>query len=295
MPGHPPFVVKVGEWDVVMPFLRFKDVNGEPHQFGTEGAGQMIHGRPILAGPIEGESNDHDEDLEILVSEPTHNFAVAQALDYLDDPGVLSEVARFRNYAAQLPVVLDRSRMFHDLVTAFGAFQECFNDENRAFLAKMEQCRQRLVGSKVRARVDRAMMQLHQRGELGGRYYWPGLPGVPEHLGRLYLLARLREPSVSEASWDPPLMTRTEQRRSGAARALARREARYTCKLCGEKGHFNKYCQNPHTKCQRVCQVPSSHTKYFPAFCGFIHVDAKKKRVKVRRKRLETRLAEQPI
>ena len=159
---------------------------------------------------MEGDVDDHNEDLEMLVSELTHNFALAQALDYLDDPGVLSEVARFRNYAMQLPVVLDRSRMFHDLVTAFGAFQERFNDENRAFLGRMEQCRQRLVAGRVWARVDRAIVQLHQRGELGGRYYWPGLPGVPEHPGRLYLPARLREPSMSEASWDPPPMTRTE-------------------------------------------------------------------------------------
>ena len=211
MPGHPPFVVKVREQDVVMPFLRFKDINGEPHQLGTEGTGKMIHGRPILAGPTEGDTNDHDEDLEMFVSEPTHNFALAQALDYLDDPGVLSEVARFRNYAMQLPVVLDRSRIFHDLVTAFGAFQEWVNDENRAFLGRMEQCQQRLVAGQVRAHVDRAMVQLHQRGELGGRYYWPGLPGVPEHPGRLYLPARLREPSMSEASWDPPPMTQTER------------------------------------------------------------------------------------
>ena len=145
MPGHPPFVVKIREQDVVMPFLRFKDINGKPHQLGTEGAGKTIHSRPILAGPIEGDTNDHDEDLKMLVSEPTHNFVLAQALDYLDDPGALSEVACFRNYATQLPVVLDRSRMFHDLVTAFGAFQEHFNDKNRAFLARMEQCRQRLV------------------------------------------------------------------------------------------------------------------------------------------------------
>ena len=90
-------------------------------------------------------------------------------------------------------------------------------------------------------------------------------------------------------------MTQTEQRRSGAVRALAKREAGYICRLCGVKGHFNKYCENPHTKCQRVCRVLSSHTKYFPAFCGFVHINAKKKRVEARKRQLETRLAEQPI
>ena len=159
---------------------------------------------------MEGDADEHNEDLEMLVSEPTHNFALAQALDYLDDPGVLSEVARFRNYAMQLPVVLDRSRMFHDLVTAFGAFQERFNNKNRAFLDQMEQCWQRLVVGQVRAWVDRAMMQLHQWGELRGHYYWPGLPGVPEHPSCLYLPAWLQEPLMSEVSWDPPLMTRTK-------------------------------------------------------------------------------------
>ena len=168
MPGHPPFVVRVGEQEVVMPFLRFKDINGKPHQLRTEGAGSTIHGRPILAGPMEGDRSDHDEDLEMLVSKPTYNFAAAQALDYLDDPGVLAKVARFRNYAIQLPVMLDRSRMFHNLVTAFGAFQERFNNENQAFLNRMEQCWERFVAGQVRARVNRAMMQLHQRGELGG-------------------------------------------------------------------------------------------------------------------------------
>ena len=162
MPGHPPFVVKVREQDVVMPFLQFKDINSKPHQLGTEGAGQMIHGRPILGGPVEGEVDNHDEDLEMLVSEPTYNFALAQALDYLDDPGVLSKVACFCNYAMQLPVVLDQSRMFHNLVMAFGAFQEWFNDENQAFLGRMEQCWQRLVARRVQARVDWAMLQLHQ-------------------------------------------------------------------------------------------------------------------------------------
>jgi len=72
------------------------------------------------------------------------------------------------------------------------------------------------------------------------------------------------------------------------------REAGYTCKLCGEKGHFNKYCQHPHTKCQRVCHVPSSHTKYFPAFCGFVHADAKRKHDGAWKKRREMQLAEQP-
>ena len=189
MPGHPPFMVRIGERDIILPFLRFKDINSEPHQLGTEGAGQMVHSHLVLAGPVEGEINEHNEDLEILVSKPSHNFAIAQALDYLDDLGALSEVARFRNYAAQLPVVLERSRMFHDLVTAFWAFQERFNDENWAFLDRMEQSRGRLVAGQVWARVDRAMLQLHQRGELGGRYYWPGLPGVPKHPGRLYLPA----------------------------------------------------------------------------------------------------------
>jgi len=107
----------------------------------------MVHGRPILAGLVEGPSNDHDKDLEVFISKPSYNFALAQALDYLDDPGALSEVACFHNYAVQLPVILDRSQMFHDLVMAFGAFQEQFNDENRAFLNRMEQCHQRLVAS----------------------------------------------------------------------------------------------------------------------------------------------------
>ena len=122
----------------------------------------MIHGWPILVGPVEGKASVHDEDLKMLVSEPTYNFAVAQALDYLDDPGMLSKVACFQNYTVQLPVVLDRLRMFHDLVTAFGAFQEQFNKENQAFLGQIEQCRKRLVAGQVKARINRALVQLHQ-------------------------------------------------------------------------------------------------------------------------------------
>ena len=116
---------------------------------------------------MEGDIDNHNEDLEMLVSEPTHNFALAQALDYLDDPGVLSKVARFHNYAMQLPVVLDRSRMFHDLVMAFRAFQEWFNDKNRAFLGWMEQCQERLVARRVRAHVDQAMMHVKVQGLKG--------------------------------------------------------------------------------------------------------------------------------
>ena len=59
----------------------------------------MVYGQLILAGPVEGDANDHNEDLEMLVSKPTYNFTLAQVLDYLDDPGALSKVAHFCNYA----------------------------------------------------------------------------------------------------------------------------------------------------------------------------------------------------
>ena len=42
----------------------------------------------------EGEADaKHNKALDILINKPTFNFNIAQALNYLDDPGVLIEVS----------------------------------------------------------------------------------------------------------------------------------------------------------------------------------------------------------
>ena len=51
--------------------------------------------------PVEGIQVD-DNDMGFLAEDPTFNFALAQVLEGLNDPGTLAEVSRFRILTHQI-------------------------------------------------------------------------------------------------------------------------------------------------------------------------------------------------
>ena len=121
-------------------------------------------------------------------------------------------------------------------------------------------------------RVERVIKWLAETHEIGGRLYWPGLPGVREHPHRhlfLHTAARGHRPVDKEAPG--PEVQGDLNRGSGSRPAvmMKTRTPSTRCRLCGRKGHFNKACEEPHKFCRAMgcCQVRSDHRNYMPK-CG---------------------------
>ena len=81
--------------DFQCPYLRYKVHHGVPFEVGTEGNGHQqfarevfAHLRQLVAAPTVKDNN-----LKIFTQDVPFNFMVEQALDKLEDPGVLAEVA----------------------------------------------------------------------------------------------------------------------------------------------------------------------------------------------------------
>jgi hypothetical protein len=71
---------------------------------------------------------------------------------------------------------------------------------NQGFLAQLEASRQHLMYRRVRTHVQEAMEDLVKACAAGGRYYWMGLPGRPEHPNWHYLPGTERRWALAQES-----------------------------------------------------------------------------------------------
>jgi hypothetical protein len=70
---------------------------------GTEGTSETQFAREVYASPQPLlETNMDDADLDLFVKDVPFNFALEQALDKLEDPSVLAEVAQLRMIVAHV-------------------------------------------------------------------------------------------------------------------------------------------------------------------------------------------------
>jgi len=139
----------------------------------------------------------------------------------------------------------------------------------------LDETRRRLEAGQARPRVEREMVRLAQQHELGGRFYWMGLPGMPEHPGRHYLPDYLKKRNQKQQEeWGivpPEQETPTVRKKRIALETLSVRQKRHRCRWCSQKGHYNKACPIPHIHCAGVCKVPNEHAFYAPPFCELPH------------------------
>jgi len=264
VPGHPSFQIIIGDQIVTLPYLRYQECNGEPFLLGTEGKGRPVHFRPVILNPssnVEGSLYD-DRDLDILTQDPTFNTDLAQALNQVGDPSVTAEVARFRALNAQLTVITSRATLFDKMCKALVDIQKERQALDKEFLHHLEGSKQRLIAGRAKSRVAKQVDILNQNGELRAKYY-----RVREHQ-RPYL-ARQHSTIVND---DKLLKTTEAQEKMDEyslfkARMVEKRQKRHTCHWCNIRGHFNKACPVPHSRCHNVCNVPIEHAYYSPKAC----------------------------
>jgi len=275
-PGLPPFQVKIAGQLINLPYLRYKETSHDLVQLGTEGRDRPTYSRVPYVGFSSREPTELDRDVFCLAEDATFNFALSQALDCIDDPGVLAEVTRYRRLSAQLPTIAASAEAFEEAKRAFMKTYDRQQTANRGFLAQLEASRQRLTYGRVRTRVQEAMEDLVKARAAGGRYYWMGLPGRPEHPNRHYLpgterrwaVAQEREESSGnsgeqEEEIPEPLI----RKKRLALEAIEARKKGHKCRWCKVRGHFNKACPVPHLNCSGRCEVPQDHAYFFPKFC----------------------------
>ena len=281
IPGHPPFQRQEGEVLLTFPFLRYLEKGCDTYIVGCMARGQPAYYKPVLLRPVAALSTASDKDPSIFVDDSTFNFPVNQALDQLDDPALLAEVARYRALNMQLPMVVRNAALMEEIVQSMATIQKREQEANRAFLSMLDETRRRLEAGQARPRVEREMVRLAQQQQLGGRFYWMGLPGMPEHPNRHYLpdyLRRRNEEQQEEWGLAPKEPeTPPARKKRVALETLSTRQKRHRCRWCRMKGHYNKACPVPHLNCSGRCKVPKDHAFYIPSFCELPHHKPPKK------------------
>jgi len=268
LPGIPTFAVNDNGQMKALPYVSFREILGHTLQVGTEGLGCQPYSREVLLGPsdpIPGSTVD-DRDLDYFIKDPTFNFVVNQAIESLDDPGLTAEVARLRAMHLQLPIVVERAKLVEHLMRSFQAFHEAHHSHNESFMKRLDECKNRLIAGRARSRVERAAIDLARQGKVGGRFYWPGLPGFPEHPGHFPQVRREGLVKARTGHW-----SEKKQEKWVEDWGLNKRRNQHQCKWCGKKGHFNKDCRAPHTGCRAHCKVPGTHRNFQNEKCARSH------------------------
>ena len=108
-----------------------------------------------------------DNNVGFLAEDPTFNFALAQALEGLNDLGTLAEVSHFRILTHQINAMQGRGYYLERLANEVREMQRELTQESVAFCDSILKCRERLVAGKVRARVMRTLERQAARGLSG--------------------------------------------------------------------------------------------------------------------------------
>ena len=206
-------------------------------------------------------------DVEYFLRDPHFNVPLSQALDLLDDPGLVAEVARYQGLNLEIGVLAQMSKSLDVFAAGFFKF---FTDHRAAtgrLINEMEDCKRRLKEGHARERMHQAVLQLTNSNVVGGRFYWQGLPGLNEHPNRLVFPPYRREQDLAREA-NGAVDHRTAVWMTANEAGLRTRKREMLCRWCGLTGHFFKDCPAPHTKCRGKCYVRNDHAHFKPQYCG---------------------------
>ena len=122
-----------------------------------------------------------DEELGTFLKDATFNFALNQSVEYTDDPGLVADVGLYCHLASEAAGWKARADQLNKFGAAYHCMQETFMGGYSAYTTELKAVEERLVAARARTRVHVAMVQLISQGQLGGRHYWMGLPGLDAH------------------------------------------------------------------------------------------------------------------
>ena len=275
-PAHPGYVIDICGRKVSLLYLCYHEVGSRTFQYGMEGCDRPIYGREVFLAPMERPKGSWPSDNEVgyFNWDPTFNFAVNQAIDIINDPGLVVEVSRFWWLSAQMPAILQRDEIIKEMIEDVQRCKDELARLNKEFANEYRQCTERLKMGHARSHVERAVKVLADERSAGGRFYWPGVPDHPLHPCQYtfpqyrcerYLQLGGGKVNVSKAI-DPS--SRVLARAVAKISHREKRKLSIWCKLCGEKGHFMKDCPTPHCRCEGICEVRTNHVNYLPRRCG---------------------------
>jgi hypothetical protein len=243
---------------------------------GTKGVGHEEFKREIHTGPHQPMAipGIDDRDLEIFVQDVLFNFALEQALDSLEDPGALAEVARLRTLVARIPVYADLAQKFRGLWEAIHEFQAHFNEQAEQTAIQFEATKHRMVAARLRSRTQAALENLAYGCELQGRFYCPPLPGLVENPRRYYDRPLPIAQTITEQGIELGREKESDGgfKRHGCASHdyRAMQCAINVCRLCGNPSHWIRECEQPHNGCRGpYCELRRDHPMFDFQRCVF--------------------------
>ena len=140
------FVVKVLDKDVFLPYLCYRQIGAKTFQYGTEGKERRVYSREVHLQPHAAPMGVVCDvnDVEYFLRDPHFNVPLSQALDLLDDPGLVAEVARYQGLNLEMGVLAQMSKNLDIFAAGFFKF---FTDHRAAtghLINEMEACKTRL-------------------------------------------------------------------------------------------------------------------------------------------------------
>ena len=151
--------------------------------------------------------------------------------------------------------------------------QKELSQESAAFRDSILKCWERLVASKVRARVIHTLQRQAARGLPGSRFY--SMENRPAR-HNIFDDANLVLEGSTRGALDVPqgnnkaaaeIETPRQRQKCNGLKATLHREIQHYCRWCHQHGHFNKACPFSHTYCERICEVPPKHAHFIPVAC----------------------------
>jgi len=171
--GHPSFQIIIGDEIITLPYLRYQECNGEPFLLGTEGKGWLVHFQPVILNLSSNVDRSlyNDRDVNLLLQDPTFNTDLAQALNWVNDPCVTVEVARYHTLNAQLAVITSCAALFNKMCKALVDIQKEQQDLDREFLQHLDGSKQRLITRRAKSQVAKEIDAMNRGGKLRARFY----------------------------------------------------------------------------------------------------------------------------
>ena len=257
--------MKILDRDVFLLYLCYQQIGAKTYQYGTEGNDRRVYSREVYlqphAAPMGVVCNVND--IEYFLRDLHFNVPLLQALDLLDNPGLVAEVARYQGLHLEMGVLAQMSKGLDVFVVGFFKF---FTDHRAAtgcLINEIEACKTRLKDGHAHERVHQAVLQLTNSNAVGGRFYWQGLPGLNEHPNQLVFPPYRHKPDLA-CEADSAINHDAAIRRVAQEALLRTRKRETLCRWCGLTGHFFKDCPTPHTKCRGKCYVRNDHAHFKP-------------------------------
>jgi len=140
---------------------------------GTKGVRNTQFAREIYASPRPplNVTNINDKDLNIFIRDSPFNFTLEQALEKLEDPSTLAEVAQLHTWATRIPVYSELARVMQEFSDAMHKFQKDFSNRTGRVVFQFEATKRHMEAAQIHSCVQLTLIELAREQKLQGQFY----------------------------------------------------------------------------------------------------------------------------